>query len=52
MSTIELIVLGFLLEEDSNAYVLAKNIEASPASKFMKISIPAIYKTCKKLHAE
>ena len=50
MSTIDLIILGILLEKKKNAYELAKLIEDRGIDKFLKVSVPAIYKNCKRLY--
>ena len=52
MSTIDLIILGFLLERSMNAYDLASLISDKQIYRFLKISIPAIYKRCKRLYAD
>ena len=43
MSTIDLIILGILLDKKKNAYELAKFIEDRGIDKFLKVSLPAIY---------
>lgn len=48
-STIDLIILGFLVEKPMSAYDLARLIEEKHASKLLKISTPTVYKTCKRL---
>ena len=50
MSTIDLIILGILLDKKKNAYELAKLIEDRGIDKFLKVSVPAIYKNCKRLY--
>lgn len=49
MSVIDLVVLGFLLKEPMNAYALAKLIEQKKLERLLKISRPAVYKSCKRL---
>lgn len=51
-STIDLIILGFLLDKAMNAYELASLIIEKQVSRFLKISAPAIYKNCKGLYAK
>ncbi len=51
-SPIELIVLGFFMEREMNAYDLASIISEKQINRFLKISVPAVYKSCKRLHAE
>ncbi|MBZ5701206.1 MAG: PadR family transcriptional regulator [Acidobacteriia bacterium] len=50
-STIDLILLGVLLEKPLSAYDLACLIEEKQVNRFLKISAPAIYKSCKRLYA-
>ncbi|MBI5115749.1 PadR family transcriptional regulator [Candidatus Poribacteria bacterium] len=49
-STIDLIILGILLDRPMNAYELACLIDEKQVGRFLKISTPAIYKSCKRLH--
>lgn len=51
-SPIDLILLGFLWEEDLSPYQLANALSARQVSRFLKISVPAVYKRCKTLSAE
>lgn len=44
MATIDLIVLGMLKKEPMGAYDLQKLVRYRNISKWMKISIPSIYK--------
>ncbi len=44
MSAIDLIVLGMIKEKEQSAYDLQKNIEYRNISKWVKVSIPSIYK--------
>ena len=46
MSTIELIILGFLSTTPMSAYELVQLVEKNPIDKFLKISTPAVYKSC------
>lgn len=50
MSTIDLIILGVLMEQSMNAYELVNTIESKKAGHILKISKPAIYKSCKRLY--
>lgn len=49
-STIDLIILGTLLGKPMSAYDLANHIEENRVNLFLKISTPAVYKNCKRLH--
>lgn len=51
VSTVDLVILGFLVTQELSAYDLARLIETKHANKLVKISTPAVYKTCKRLHA-
>ncbi len=51
-STIDLIILGFLLDKAMNAYELANFIIEKHVGRFLKISPPTIYKSCKRLYEE
>ncbi len=48
-SSIDLILLGLLIEKPRNAYELASFIQTNCVDKLLKISQPAVYKNCKKL---
>ncbi len=52
MSEIDLIVLGFFMEGPMNAYQLASVITERQVGLFLKISTPAVYKSCKRLLSE
>ncbi|MBL8020692.1 MAG: PadR family transcriptional regulator [Leptospirales bacterium] len=52
MSTIELIILGYLLDSPMSAYDINKVIEKKETWRLLKISRPAIFKTCKRLHQD
>lgn len=52
MSTIDLIVLGFLLDRRMNAYELVSFITEKQIGRFLKISTAAVYKRCKRLYEE
>lgn len=49
MSTIDLIILGILLQNPMNAYELIRFIDDREVGRLLKISTPAIYKCCKRL---
>ncbi len=49
MSTIDLIILGILLQNPMNAYELIRFIDDKEVGRLLKISTPAIYKCCKRL---
>jgi DNA-binding PadR family transcriptional regulator len=51
-SAIDLILLGFLWEEDLSPYELATSLAERQVSRFLKISVPVVYKRCKTLSAE
>ncbi|MCK5251225.1 MAG: PadR family transcriptional regulator [Spirochaetaceae bacterium] len=51
-STVDLILLGFFIEEPRNAYDLALLFKNSHLGRLLKISSPGIYKNCKMLHAD
>ena len=44
MSSIDLVILGMLLEKPQSAYEIQKDIEYHHFSRWTKISIPSIYK--------
>lgn len=50
-SAIDLVILGVLLEHPFSAYDLARLIEEKQVYRFLKISTPAIYKSCRRLYA-
>jgi len=49
MSTIDLIVLGILLQNPQNAYELVRFIREREIHRVLKISEPAVFKSCKRL---
>ena len=49
MSVVDLVVLGLLLDEPMNAYRLVQIVEERRVSRLVKISKPAIYKSCRRL---
>lgn len=48
-SVIDLLVLGIVLTEPMNAYRLAQYVDDRNLSRMVKISRPAIYKSCRRL---
>ncbi|VAW46334.1 hypothetical protein MNBD_GAMMA03-356 [hydrothermal vent metagenome] len=49
MSVVDLMILGFLLNEPRNAYALAQLVEQRNLSRLLKISRPVVYKSCRRL---
>ncbi len=49
MSTIDLVILGILTDNPLNAFELTRLIDEKQIGKFLKISKPAVYKSCKRL---
>jgi len=50
MSVVDLVILGFLLNEPRNAYALAQLVEKRNLSRLLKISRPVVYKSCRRLN--
>ncbi len=50
MSTIDLTILGILLDKPMNAYEITNYVAEKQIGRLLKISTPAIYKSCKRLH--
>ena len=48
-SIVDMVVLGILLKEPMNAYRLAQFVEQQSVRRLVKLSTPAIYKSCKRL---
>lgn len=48
-SIIDMVVLGILLREPMNAYRLAQFVERHNITRLVKLSTPAIYKSCRRL---
>jgi DNA-binding PadR family transcriptional regulator len=48
-SIVDMVVLGILLEHPMNAYRLAQFVEQQNVTRLVKLSTPAIYKSCKRL---
>ena len=44
MSSIDLVILGIVLEQPQSAYDIQKDIEYHNFSRWTKISIPSVYK--------
>ena len=44
MSSIDLIILGMLMEKSQSAYEIQKDVEAHHLSRWTKISVPSVYK--------
>ena len=44
MSSIDLLILGMVLERPMSAYELQKDVEAHHLSRWTKISTPSVYK--------
>ncbi len=49
MSTVDLILLGIVMERSCSAYEMQKNIEYRNLSKWVKVSSPSIYKNVLRL---
>lgn len=48
-SIVDMVVLSILLKEPMNAYRLAQLVEQRSITRLVKLSTPAIYKSCKRL---
>jgi len=48
-SIIDMVVLGILAKDPMNAYRLAQFVEQQDVTRLVKLSTPAIYKSCKRL---
>ena len=44
MSSIDLVVLGIVLEKPQSAYDIQKDVEYDKLSKWTKLSVPSIYR--------
>ncbi|MBL1418965.1 MAG: PadR family transcriptional regulator [Alphaproteobacteria bacterium] len=51
-SIIDMVVLSILLKQPMNAYALAQYVEQNQVTRLVKISTPAIYKSCKRLYEQ
>lgn len=51
-SIVDMVVLGILQNEPMNAYRLAQFVEQHNVTRLVKLSTPAIYKSCKRLFAQ
>ncbi|MEK7704232.1 MAG: PadR family transcriptional regulator [Myxococcota bacterium] len=49
MSTIDLVVLGILLQGAKNAYELVRYIREREIHRVLKVSEPAVFKSCRRL---
>lgn len=49
-SIVDMVVLGILKKEPMNAYKLAQFVEKHNVTRLVKLSTPALYKSCKRLH--
>ncbi len=49
MSSIDLVILGFLKKRPMSAYDIAKLVEVTRMSKWMKVGSPTVYQNLKKL---
>ena len=50
MSTIDLTIIGILLKQPMSAHEIVKYVDGYGISNMIKISAPAIYKSCKRLY--
>lgn len=50
-SIVDLVVLGILLKEPMNAYKLTAYVDQNHLVRMLKVSAPAIYKSCKRMLA-
>jgi DNA-binding PadR family transcriptional regulator len=48
-SVVDLVVLGILMDEPRNAYRLAQHVDQGQLGRLVKLSKPAIYKSCRRL---
>lgn len=51
-SIIDMVVLGILIKQPMNAYALAQYVEVNNVTRLVKLSTPAIYKSCKRLYEQ
>lgn len=51
-SIIDMVVLGILIKQPMNAYALAQFVEQYNVTRLVKLSTPAIYKSCKRLYEQ
>ncbi len=51
-SIVDMVVLGILLKEPMNAYRLAQYVERNNVTRLVKLSTPAIYKSCRRLFGQ
>lgn len=51
-SIIDMVVLGILTKQPMNAYALAQYVEKNQITRLVKLSTPAIYKSCRRLYEQ
>lgn len=51
-SIIDMVILGILTKQPMNAYALAQFVEQRNVTRLVKLSTPAIYKSCKRLYGQ
>jgi DNA-binding PadR family transcriptional regulator len=51
ITTVDAIIFGFFLKRPMSAYDVAREVAQTQVDRFLKISVPAVYKSCKRLHA-
>lgn len=51
-SVVDMVVLGILIKQPMNAYALALYVEQKNITRLVKLSTPAIYKSCKRLYTQ
>ena len=49
LSVVDLLVLGILMDEPMNAYRLAQYVDERQLGRLVKVSTPALYKSCRRL---
>lgn len=50
MSTVDMMILGHLMEDPKNAYEMQKEFDAKHLNQWVKISVPSVYKKLIKLN--
>lgn len=51
-SIVDMVILGILSKQPMNAYALAQFVEQNQVTRLVKLSTPAIYKSCKRLYEQ
>lgn len=51
-SIVDMVVLGILQKEPMNPYLLTQYVEQHNVTRLVKLSTPAIYKSCRRLHEQ